>query len=280
MTAYMEHKDLANERIDAARRDEIMRNVRSVLDRIAQAETQAGREPGSVTLLAATKTRDVGEILAAIDGGVRLIGENRPQEIVAKIDGLRYGCHERKLAIGFDDLDVENIAEDDVVLDEQVVGLHLIGQLQSNKIGKVVPLANAIESVDSVELAEKLARRGELRGDPVAVLLEVNTSGEPTKSGCPLPEAVETARQIAAMDGIELHGLMTVGAHVDDEAEIRRCYADLRRVRDEVLSLSERGCSRCTELSMGMSGDFETAIEEGATIVRCGTAIFGERDFK
>lgn len=281
MTAYMDYKDLANETIDAARAGQIADGVHRVLDRIAHAEMLSGREEGSVTLLAATKTRDVGEIMAAIDAGVHMIGENRPQEISVKIDGLRYACGQRGIVLGASD--VETVESLDLTDDPEALDhlpLHLIGQLQSNKINKVLPDADVIESVDSLELAHKIGRRAAVRGADVGVLLEVNESGEATKSGCDPDEAFELALRVAEIDGLELQGLMTVGAHVDDEAVVRRGFAHLRDLRDRVRDSHAEGTEHCTELSMGMSGDMEHAIAEGATIVRVGTAIFGERAFK
>lgn len=281
MTAYMDHKDLANETIDAARIQEITDGAHRVLDLIAQTEFTSGREEGSVTLLAATKTRDVGEIMAAIDAGVHMIGENRPQEVIAKIDGLRYACLQRGIVLGASDM--QTVARLDETDDPEALDrlpLHLIGQLQSNKIGKMLPDVNTIESVGSFELAEKIARRAVAREQTVGVLLEVNESGEPTKSGCAPDEAFELALRIAQLEGLELQGLMTVGAHVDDEREIRRGFAHLRYVRDRVRDSGAEGTATCVELSMGMSGDMTYAIDEGATIVRIGQAIFGDRDFK
>lgn len=281
MTAYMDHKDLANETIDAARIQEITDGAHRVLDLIAQTEFTSGREEGSVTLLAATKTRDVGEIMAAIDAGVHMIGENRPQEVIAKIDGLRYACLQRGIVLGASDM--QTVARLDETDDPEALDrlpLHLIGQLQSNKIGKMLPDVNTIESVDSFELAEKIARRAAAREQTVGVLLEVNESGAPTKSGCAPDEAFELALRIAQLEGLELQGLMTVGAHVDDEREIRRGFAHLRDVRDRVCDSGAEGTATCVELSMGMSGDMTYAIDEGATIVRIGQAIFGDRDFK
>ena len=280
MTAYMDHKDLANETIDAARIQEITDGAHRVLDLIAQTEFTSGREEGSVTLLAATKTRDVSEIMAAIDAGVHMIGENRPQEVIAKIDGLRYACLQRGIVLGASDMQTVmrlDETDDPEALDR--LPLHLIGQLQSNKIGKMLPDVNTIESVGSFELAEKIARRAAAREQTVGVLLEVNESGEPTKSGCAPDEAFELALRIAQLEGLELQGLMTVGAHVDDEREIRRGFAHLRDVRDRVRDSDAEGTATCVELSMGMSGDMTYAIDEGATIVRIGQAIFGDRAF-
>ena len=277
MAAYMEHKDLANESIGAERTRQIADGVHRVLDRIASAESAAGREAGSVRLLAATKTRDVGEIMAAIDAGVRMIGENRPQEVVAKVEGLRRLCLECGYTLGADGGDAAADRNDGAGGASAVGGhipFHLIGQLQSNKINKVLPVVDAIESVDSIELAEKIARRAVAAGTTVGVLLEVN------ESGCDPARALDIARRIGAMGGVELQGLMTIGAHVDDERVIRAGFAHLRRLREQILASGDPGTGHCRELSMGMTQDMELAIAEGSTIVRVGTAIFGERAFK
>lgn len=279
MTAYMDHKNLANEVIDDVRAVQIADGVHRVLDRIASAEQHAGRDAGSVRLLAATKTRDVGEIMAAIDAGVRMIGENRPQEVTAKAEGLMARCAERGFALGVaGDSGIASASDDSEVASERIP-FHLIGQLQSNKIGKVLPVVNAIESVDSLDLAEKISRRAVARGITVGVLLEVNESGEASKSGCNPAYAIRIAQKIGTLDGLELQGLMTIGAHVSDETAIRRGFEHLRRTRDHILESGEPGTQSCRELSMGMTGDMELAIAEGSTIVRVGTAIFGERAF-
>lgn len=275
MAGYMEQKDLANETIAIARARQIADGVHRVMDRIAAAEAAAGREPGTVRLLAATKTRDVGEIMAAIDAGVRMIGENRPQEVTAKIDGLRRRCMELGYALG-----AAPSGAGTEPASSTHIPFHLIGQLQSNKINKVLPAVDGIESVDGIELAEKIARRAVARGVTVGVLLEVNESGEASKSGCDPAHAVDIARRIGAIGGVELQGLMTIGAHVDDERVIRAGFAHLRRTRDQILASGAPGTERCCELSMGMTQDMELAIAEGSTIVRVGTAIFGERAFK
>mgnify|MGYP006071448889 CR=1 FL=1 len=275
MAGYMEQKDLANETIAIARTRQIADGVHRVMDRIAAAEAAAGREPGTVRLLAATKTRDVGEIMAAIDAGVRMIGENRPQEVTAKIDGLRRRCMELGYTLGAVPSDAGT-----GLASSAHIPFHLIGQLQSNKINKVLPAVDGIESVDGIELAEKIARRAVARGVTVGVLLEVNESGEASKSGCDPACAVDIARRIGAIGGVELQGLMTIGAHVDDERVIRAGFAHLRRIRDQILASGVPGTERCRELSMGMTQDMELAIAEGSTIVRVGTAIFGERAFK
>ena len=283
MTAYMEHKNLANETIDAARAGEIAGNVHAVLDRVTAAEQAAGRKEGSVRLLAATKTRDVGEIMAAIDAGIRMIGENRPQEVQVKAPGLLRLAAERGFALGMGGdatADASNAAASNTAAATNgTIPFHLIGQLQSNKIGKILPFVDTIESVDSIELAEKIARRAVMRGITVGVLLEVNESGEASKSGCPASHAIDLAQRIGNMGGLQLQGLMTIGAHVSDETTIRAGFAHLRKTRDQILASGAPGTEHCTELSMGMTGDMELAIAEGATIVRVGTGIFGERAF-
>ena len=269
MVAYMDHKDLGNRQISQERARQIAEGVKRVAERIAKAEDSVGREEGSVMLLAATKTRDVGEIMAAIDAGVRRIGENRPQEVTAKAQGLLELCRQRGLALGADAADS----------DSSSVGFHLIGQLQSNKINKILPYVDTVESVDGLSLARKLATRALAAGRTVGILLEVNESGEQAKSGCAPDQALDLAYELAAMEGIQLKGLMTVGAHVDDEAVIRSGFAHLRGLRDQIRDSGETGTDTCTMLSMGMTGDMEYAVAEGSTEVRVGTAIFGPRAF-
>lgn len=273
MIAYMDQKDLANETITPQRARSIADGVHHVLDAIREAEAAAGRAEGSVQLLAATKTRDVGEIMAAIDAGVRMIGENRPQEVTAKAEGLLRQCAARGYRLG-----VGESASSDV--SGECIPLHLIGQLQANKIGKILPYVSTIESVDSLQSAERIARRAVSRGVTVGVLLEVNESGEESKSGCDPAEAIDLAHAVATLDGIALQGLMTIGAHVDDERVIRAGFSHLHGLRDRILASGAPGAAQCTELSMGMTGDMALAIAEGATIVRVGTGIFGERAFK
>ncbi|AKV55653.1 alanine racemase domain protein [Bifidobacterium actinocoloniiforme DSM 22766] len=273
MSAYMQHKDLSKEDLPTERGREIADGVHRVMERMAEAEAAAGRRPGDVRLLAATKTRDVGEIMAAIDAGVRLIGENRPQEVTAKFEGLTRQCAQRQLALG------QRQGPGSVAGPSSCIGFHLIGQLQSNKINKILPCVDTVESVDSLELADKLGKRAQARGLSVGVLLEVNESGEAAKSGCSPDEAEELAYRIAGTEGLSLRGLMTIGAHVDDERTIRRGFAHLRGLRDRVRDSGEAGTDSCRELSMGMTGDMAYAIAEGSTIVRVGAAIFGKRAF-
>lgn len=279
--AYMDHKNLANTQISDQRAQEIADNVHRVQERIEEAAQAAGRSAQEVTLLAATKTRDVGEIMAALRAGIRTIGENRPQELTAKVDGLHAACQELGWQYG---------ASLPYHTDAEVhIDVHCIGQLQSNKINKVLPIVNAVESVDSLDLAQKIAKRVQVRNQelaskgiavaPLGVLLEVNESGEVSKSGCDPQEALDIAYAIAQCEGLQLQGFMTIGAHVDDECTIRAGFAHLRSLRDQVLASKEHGTEHAQTLSMGMSGDLQYAIAEGSTLVRVGTALFGARDF-
>lgn len=279
MVSYMQHRDLSVTSVDSQLAQVIGDNVRRVEDRIAAACERAGRDRSEVKLLAATKTRTVGEIMAAIDAGVRLIGENRPQEITAKVEVLRSQLEQRGLllapesAVGAERGENRNEGAGSV-------GLHLIGQLQSNKINKVLPYVDVIESVDSLALAEKLAKRAVTTGTEIGVYLEINESGEESKSGCAPSHAIDYAQRIGAMGGLRLLGLMTVGAKSDDERVVRNGFDRLVRTREQILATRAQGVESCTELSMGMSGDLEWAIESGSTLVRIGSAIFGERAFK
>ncbi|WP_028048886.1 YggS family pyridoxal phosphate-dependent enzyme [Cellulomonas sp. URHD0024] len=218
--------------------------------RIAAAESAAGRPPGSVRLLLATKTQDAETIRAAVvaDAGAPhpvLVGENRVQELVAKGPQLR-------------DLGVTT---------------HLIGPLQSNKVNAALRWASCIESVASLDLAQRLAARA----SGVEVYVQVNVSGEPTKHGVAPGDAVELARAIGALDGLRLGGWMTVGANSPDASVVSAGYALLRSLRDEVVASGAPGTADARELSMGMSGDLELAVAEGATLVRVGSALFGAR---
>jgi len=217
-----------------------------VLDRIGEAALRSGREPSSVRLVAVTKTVPADRIRAAIEAGLDLVGENRVQEAEAK----------RPAAPG--------------------ATWHLVGPLQSNKARRAVETFDAIETVDSVDLARRLARlAAELRpGRPLPVLLQVNVDADPAKAGF-RPEALESElAAILAVDGLRVDGLMTVGRLAAEPEAARQTFIALRRLAER---LRARQPALGAELSMGMSDDYEVAIEEGATIVRVGRALFGER---
>ena len=221
--------------------------------RVARAALDAGRDPASVRVLLATKTQPVALVREALEAdasaraqdpalGAVLVGENRVQELVAKGPGLAGRAE-----------------------------VHLIGPLQSNKVNAALRWASCIESVESLDLAERLSARCTQALD---VYVQVNVSGEETKHGVGPHETVALAEAVAALPHLRVAGLMTVGARSDDPAEVRAGYALLRDLRDEIL---EAGAQTATELSMGMSGDLELAIAEGATLVRVGSAVFGAR---
>lgn len=224
---------------------ELQTRLQEIRDRIAQAAARSGRSPQAVTLLAVTKTFPVETLRQAYDLGLRAFGENRVQEALPKIESLP--------------LDIR---------------WHLIGQLQSNKINKILGKFVLIQSVDSLGLAQALSSR--LGGHPQDVLLEVNTSGEASKSGASPEAALEEARAISGTPGIRLRGLMTVGPLTEDRDRQREAFKKLKDLF-EGLKAKNIGGADLSILSMGMSGDFEAAIEEGSTLVRIGSALFGRR---
>ena len=228
--------------------DRIRDRLQTVQGRIDGAVAAAGREPGSVRLLLATKTVPPDRIRVAIEAGADLVGENRVQEVRPKFEALA-------------DLDYER---------------HFIGHLQSNKINALVPYVCCIQSVDRLSLADKLQARLEREGEVREVMIQVNTSGEESKFGIEPGEAVGFARELARRDALAVKGLMTIGLFSDDPELTRPSLAALRRTAGEIEEAAIDGVEM-RELSMGMSGDLEVAIEEGSTIVRVGSAVFGER---
>ncbi len=233
---------------NASDTDAIGRHVRDVLDRIGRAARRAGRRPEAVRLLAATKTVSVGRIRLAVDAGVRTLGENRLQEALPKLKALQ----------GRD------------------VRWHFIGTLQRRKVKAVVGAFEMIQSVDSLELAVEIDRRAAEAGIRQDVLLEINVGREPTKAGFSLDGAAEAVTGLEALPNLAVKGLMAIPP-LGPDADASRPY--FRTLRELARALSSPGLRRVRmeELSMGMSGDFEVAVEEGATMVRIGTAIFGER---
>jgi len=216
--------------------DEIRANVAAVNARIEAACARAGRERGEVTLVAVSKTFPAEAVELAIAAGVTNVGENRVQE-----------------------------ARDKKPLVAGSVLWHLIGHLQSNKAKDAVRVFDVIETVDSADLAGKIAKAAAAIGKRQEVLLQINVGGEEQKSGADPRDAASIAKSIQSMDGLSLRGLMTIPPADGDS---RRWFRELRMIRDD-LGLKE--------LSMGMSEDYEAAVEEGATIVRVGRAIFGSR---
>lgn len=228
----------------------IEQNVRTVFEKIRDAALRAGRASDAVRLVAATKGVTAERVRAAAQAGVTILGESRLQEALPKIE-----------ALGRPD----------------PVRWHFIGQLQRRKVKSVVGRFDVIHSVDSVELAEEIDRRADVVGIRQAVLLEINMGGETTKAGFS-PDGVRSALpRLDRLSHLEIRGLMTIPPPSRTPEEPRRMYQDLRHLADALASLGlER--IRMSELSMGMSNDYIVAVEEGATYVRVGTAIFGDRD--
>lgn len=219
--------------------DSVAGRLSRVRERIAAAARRAGRDPAAIGLCVVTKGRPLAVVREAVAAGARILGENRVQEASVKIGEAR------DLPAG--------------------ISWHLIGHLQRNKARRAVELFDLIQSVDSLALARRLAELGLGRGRPVRVFAEVHTSGEAAKTGLAPDGAEDALAQMRALPGLELAGLMTMAPLTDDDAAIRASFAMLR-------GLGER--TGLTELSMGMSSDFEQAVEEGATLVRVGSAIF------
>lgn len=223
-------------------------NLASVRRRITQAALRSGRDPESVHLVTVSKTVPVERIREAKEAGAEVFGENKVQEAVRKIEVIGSGgCR-----------------------------WHFIGHLQKNKVKYVVGRFDLVHSVDSLELAEKLSIESEKRGVVTPVLIQVNVSGEASKFGIDPQHLEDLLRQSGALSGIAVKGLMTIPPYTPDEEEARKHFVNLRALRDRMRKQNVPGVS-LDELSMGMSHDFEIAIEEGATWVRVGTAIFGER---
>ncbi|HEV7589182.1 MAG TPA: YggS family pyridoxal phosphate-dependent enzyme [Longimicrobium sp.] len=226
--------------------DVLAGRVAEVRERIERARERAGRS-GEVTLVAVTKTHPAEVVRAAIRAGVADVGENRVQELEQKVPEVGRGA----------------------------VRWHLIGHLQRNKVAKALPLFDLLHSLDSLRLAEALSDAAVKSGATVRALVEVNSTGEETKGGVAAAEAVDVVGRIVELPGLELLGMMTMAPFTDDQAVVRRAFSATRELCEE--TARQVAGFRGHELSMGMSNDFEIAVEEGATLVRVGSSIFGER---
>ena len=219
--------------------------------RIEAAALRAGRDPGAVTLVAVSKFQPASAIEEAFAAGHRLFGENRVQE-----------AEEKKRQLGL------------LLEGHGPLRLELIGPLQSNKVRKAVAAVSRIQSIDSPELAARVGRVAEETGLRLPVLVQVDLAGEATKAGIPDRDLMAGLEAMRGLAGINVEGLMAIPPFLENPDEVRPYFARLRALKDEAVAM---GLLAGEELSMGMSHDFEAAIEEGATIVRIGTAIFGER---
>jgi PLP dependent protein len=240
--------------------NDLEHNLRTVQQRIADAATRAGRDPHEITLVAVSKTFPADAVLAAHALGVRHFGENRVEEAAEKIPFV-----------------VRQLPNNPSPQPPNITW-HLIGHLQSRKVKDAAALFDFVQSVDSAALARRLNDRAAVLGKTIAILLEVNISGETTKSGfAPAPREVFFAavRDILTLPHLDAQGLMTVVPIVAQADDARPFFRALRELRDELRTrFPDRSWNH---LSMGMSDDFQAAIAEGATIVRIGRAIFGER---
>ncbi|MGD8407081.1 MAG: YggS family pyridoxal phosphate-dependent enzyme [Thiohalophilus sp.] len=224
----------------------IAQRLETVRKRITEAEYRAGRTPGSVRLLAVSKTRPVADLRAALAAGQSCFGENYLQDALPKISELA----------------------------DENIEWHFIGPIQSNKTRDIASHFHWVHSVDRLKIARRLSEHRPTELPPLNICLQVNTSGESSKAGVSPTETAELARAIAELPGLNLRGLMTLPAPADDFEQQRAPFRQLHTLFEE---LRNNGLELDT-LSMGMSNDLEAAIEEGATMVRIGTAIFGPRD--
>lgn len=224
--------------------EDLRANLKKVMERIAEAALRKGRNPYEVRLIGATKGVDPQRILEAIEAGLQDIGENYVQE-----------AQRKQLLIG------------------SKANWHMIGRLQTNKARHAVRLFECLHSLDSLELAQELNKRAKIEGKKMKVLIQVNLSGEATKGGIKAEELLSFLEGISGFEWLEPIGLMTLPPPPKDPEDSRLFFRTLRQLRD---MLEEKGI-RLPELSMGTSDDFEVAVEEGATMVRVGRAIFGER---
>jgi pyridoxal phosphate enzyme (YggS family) len=225
----------------------ISRKLAQINERIRAAAEKAGRNPASVRLVAVSKTRPAADVIAAFQAGQTVFGENYIQELVPKLTEV-----------------------------QETVQWHFIGHLQSNKVKYIAGQVALIHTVDRVSLAQEIDQQWGKLGKACNVLIQVNISGEATKSGTTEAGAIQLVRECALLPNVRVKGLMTMPPFFDDPDAARPYFAELRRL-SETVSAEQIAGVEMEELSMGMSGDFEAAIQEGATLVRIGTAIFGER---
>ena len=221
-------------------------NYQGVLKRLKSAAEKSGRDISEITLLAATKTVDADTINYAIEKGITHIGENRVQELISK-HGLLRPAHS-----------------------------HFIGHLQTNKVKDIIDKVEMIESVDSIRLANEISKQAQKRGIVMDVLLEINIGGEESKSGFAPEDAEKAVSEVAKLDGIRVKGLMTIPPATDLPEESRKYFREMYKLFIDIRGKNIDNSSMSV-LSMGMSNDFDIAVEEGANLVRVGTSLFGRR---
>ncbi len=223
-------------------------NYKEITQNIARSALKSGRSYEDITLLAATKTVDVDVINHAIDSGIKVIGENRVQEFLSKYKGYN------------------------------LVRKHFIGHLQTNKVKDIIDKVELIHSVDSYRLAEEISKQAVKRGITVDILLEINIGDEQSKSGFSYEEALDAVEKIAVFDGIKIKGLMAIPPICENPQQNRPYFAKMKKLFIDIAD-KKIDNSNMDILSMGMSDDYEVAIEEGANMVRLGTALFGRRNY-
>lgn len=224
-------------------------NLNHVQKNISQACRTAGRAEDEVTLIAVSKTKPVSMLMEAYECGCRHFGENKVQELVSKYEVMPKDIH-----------------------------WHMIGHLQRNKVKYIIDKVSLIHSVDSVRLAEEISREASKRGIEVSVLIEVNAAGEESKFGVSVRDTLPLVEEIAALPGIHIKGLMTIAPYVENSEENRPYFEIMKQLAVDISRKNIDNVSM-NVLSMGMTGDYITAVEEGSTLVRVGTGIFGERQY-
>lgn len=231
--------------------DEIKNNFDRIKERVNNAAIKCGRNPDEITIVSVSKTHPVDTIKAGRKAGITVFGENYAQELKEKHDLLE--------------------------ATEQSIKWHYIGHLQTNKVKYLIPFVNLIHSVDSIHLAEEISKQAIKYNRNVEILLQVNTSGEDSKSGCNPDDIYAFAIEAIKIPNLNITGLMTIGSFTENIIQIRKEFKMLRTIKEEMNN--NYGLKQFINLSMGMTGDFEIAIEEGSTFIRVGTAIFGQRDY-
>lgn len=224
-------------------------NYDQVMNNIETACKKSGRKPEEVTLIAVSKTKPIAMLQEIYDHGCRDFGENKVQELLDKYEVL-----------------------------PKDIKWHMIGHLQRNKVKYIVDKVSLIHSVDSLRLAEEISKEALKKNVEVNILVEVNVANEETKFGTTSQEAIELVDAISKLPGIHIKGLMTIAPYVEDSEQNRQYFAQLKQLSVDIITKNIDNVSMDI-LSMGMSGDYEVAVEEGATYVRVGTGIFGERDY-
>lgn len=225
----------------------VAENYRYVLKKVEEACARSGRDPKDVTLIAVSKTKPIEMIEEAMEAGARVFGENKVQELCDKYEQLPKDLH-----------------------------WHLIGHLQRNKVKYIVDKAELIHSVDSLKLAEEISKEALKKNVEVNILIEVNVAEEESKFGVSVEETLALVEEIAKLPGIHIQGLMTIAPYTTDPEENRPVFRTLKKLAVDIKKKNiDNVCMDV--LSMGMTGDYQVAVEEGATLVRVGTGIFGER---